>query len=356
MSMLKRSEQIDRWFSRELRVNPLPLLEHAYHAPVRYETLKYFRLLQHDDEKLLKAEQDVKLSTRRVTLLITLERILNNIDKFEADREEEKLLKLASIVRELHFYHCNRKMTAIGKALSMLIRHQEKDGHFPVSLQANVFIIETILEYGIVNNPYMESALQWLLKQQNPDKGWGDTAEGHSDIWLTCSVLHAFSYSVKYIRNTKIRKAIDFILSHLYAANKGGVIEGKEAWEILESSYFIKESFAGGILAVLEMLARLNTGAENPKIREMLNWLKEKQLGTGLWPSQTYDRLNRRPDERVTIRAARVFKLFYLMPKQGAATIKTFKIKQEGRTNAKKPAFIIDPVNNPKPETLSEES
>lgn len=354
--MQKRSEQIDQWFNRELRVNPLPPLEHAYHAPVRYEVLKYFRLLDPKDELLIKATEDVKQSTRRVTLLLTLERILNNIDKFETGREEEMLVKLASIVRELRFYHCNHKMTAIGRALATLIRHQEKDGHFPVSLLANVFIIQTILEYGIIKNPYAEAALRWLLKQQNPDKGWGKTTEGYSDIWLTNSVLQAFSYNVKYTQNTRIRKAVDFMLSHLYLSNKGGVIEGKEAWEDLENSYYLKESFGGGILAVLEMLARLNSGADDPKIREMLNWLKEKQTGSGLWPAQTWDRFNRKTDERVTMRVIRVFKLFYLTPKKGAGTIKTFKIKQEGRTNTKKPAFISDPLNNPKPEIASEES
>jgi hypothetical protein len=344
------NERISGWFSKELRVNPLPVLEHAYHAPLRYETLKSFLKLPHDDPRLLQAREDVKQATRKVTLLLTLERIIYHFDKFEEGREEEKLVKLASIIRELRFYDCSRNMTAIRKALAMLIKQQKEDGHFPVSLAANIFIIETIMQYGIVNNPYAEAALKWLLKQQNADKGWGNTTEGRSDIWLTCSALHAFSYSMKYIRNTKIRKGVDFLLSHLYESNRGGIIEGKEAWEILSSSYFLKESFAGGVLAVLETLARLNVSSQDPRIGEMLDWLKDKQLGSGLWPSQTYDRYNRSPDERVTMRVARVFKLFYIMPKQGAATIKTFRIKQEGRTSAKKPAFITDPLHHPKPE------
>ncbi|MDD3715944.1 MAG: terpene cyclase/mutase family protein [Candidatus Marinimicrobia bacterium] len=353
--MRKGNERITTWFEKELRVNPLPVLEHGYHPPVRYDILKNFYRLEHDDPRFIQSEQDVKQAARRVTLLLTLERIIYHIDKFEKEREEEKLVKLASIVRELRFYHCSRNMTAIRKALSLLVRHQRDDGSFPVSLPANVFIIETILSYGIVNNPYMEKALIWLLSLQNPDKGWGTTGKGMSDIWLTCSILHAFSYNVKYIRNTKIRKGVEFILSHLYDNNQGGVIEGKEAWEVLAYSYFLKESFAGGILAVLEMLARLNYSASNPRIREMLEWLKDRQLRSGLWPSQTYDLMNRKADERVSLRVVRVFLLFYIMPKQGSATIKTFRIKQEGRTSAKKPAFITDPGNHPKPEVNREE-
>ncbi|MDD3965542.1 MAG: prenyltransferase/squalene oxidase repeat-containing protein [Candidatus Neomarinimicrobiota bacterium] len=348
--MQKGNKKIQDWFEKELRINPLPVLEHGYHPPVRYEILKSFYQLEHDDPRLLQAEQDVRQATRRVTLLLTLERIIFHIDKFEEEREEEKLVKLASIVRELRFYHCSRNMTAIRKALALLVRYQREDGSFPVSLAANVFIIEAILSYGIVNNPYMEKALRWLLTLQNSDKGWGNTEEGQSDIWLTCSILHAFSYNVKYTRNTKIRKGADFILSHLYESNKGGVIESKEAWEVLADSYFLKESFTGGILAVLEMLARLNFNSADPRIREMLNWLKDRQLRSGLWPSQTYDLMNRKADERVSLRVVRVFKLFLIMPKQGSATIKTFRIRQEGRTSAKKPAFITDPLNHPKPE------
>lgn len=353
--MRKSNEKITAWFEKQLRVNPLPVLEHGYHPPVRYEILKNFYKLEHDDPRLIQAEQDVRQAVRRVTLLLTLERIIYHIDKFEEEREEEKLVKLASIVRELRFYHCTRNMTAIRKALALLVRHQREDGSFPVSLPANVFIIETILSYGIVNNPYMEKALLWLLSLQNPDKGWGITEKGISDIWLTCSILHAFSYNVKYIRNTKIRKGVEFIFSHLYENNTGGVIEGKEAWEMLAYSYYLKESFAGGILAVLEMLARLNYGASDPRVREMLEWLKERQLRSGLWPSQTYDLMNRKADERVSLRVIRIFLLFCIMPKQGSATIKTFRIKQEGRTSAKKPAFISDPENHPKPEVNREE-
>ena len=58
---------------------------------------------------------------------------------------------------------------------------------------------------------------------------------------------------------------------------------------------------------------------------------------------------NKRSDERVTMRVVSVLKLFYIMPRQGSATIKSFRIKQDGRTNAKKPGFITDPENHPKP-------
>ncbi|MBN2780700.1 MAG: terpene cyclase/mutase family protein [Candidatus Marinimicrobia bacterium] len=348
--MENKNPALMAWFEKELPVEPIGVLYNGYHAPVRYEIRKHFLLYEHDDERLLSTEQDVKTAERRISLLLTLERILKNIEKFEKSREEEMLVKLASIVKELHFYHCTRKMTSIQKALALLIQFQQKDGSFPASLASNIFIIETILEYGVVTNPYMEKALKWLLYQQNDDKGWGTTAAGYSDVWITCKALHTFSYSMKYMKNTKIKKGVEFILNHLYAENTGGILEGANAWQNLSRDYMIPGSFAGGTLSVLEMLARLNVSYQDARITGMLDWLKGRQMRSGLWPNQTYDLPSCRSDERVSIRVVRVFKLFYIMPLHGSATIKSFRIKQDGRTNSKKPGFITDPLNNPKPE------
>lgn len=353
--MFHRNPKLIKWFKDELPYDPINVLYHGYHAPIRYDLYKNFLLFEHDDPALLETEQDVKKAVRRVSLLLTLERILKNLDKFEESRKEEMLLKLASISKELHFYNCNRKMTSTQRALAELIKFQNEDGSFPVSLAGNVFIIETILEYGVVNNPYMEKALKWLLKQQNADKGWGSTTADYSDVWITTKVLHAFSYSMKYHNNTKIRKGIEFVLTHLYVPNPGGIVEGKEAWENFSGDFMLEGSYVGGVLSVLEMCARLNVSAEDPRIHEMLTWLRHKQLQTGHWPTQTYDMYSKKSDERVTMRVVRILKLFYIMPQQGTATIKSFKIKQSGRTNSKKPGFITDPEKYPKPVKEEEE-
>lgn len=347
--MFHKNPTLVKWFEKELPYDPIKVLYHGYHAPIRYELYKNFLLFEHDDPALIETEHDVKHSIRRINLLLTLERILNNIDKFDDDRQEEMILKITSMIKELHFYNCNRKMTSIENALVLIIKFQNEDGSFPVSLAGNAFIAETFLEFGLNNNVYVEKNLKWLLKQQNDDKGWGETKDGHSDVWLTTKVLHVFSYCMKYLKNTKIRKGVEFLLTHLFVENRGGVIEGKIAWEVLSNDSMLEGSFAGGVLSVLEVCARLNVSAEDPRVNDMLTWLKSKQLQSGHWPSQTYDMFNKKSDERVTMRVVRILRLFYIMPQGGSATIKSFKIKQDGRTNSKKPGFILDPEAYPKP-------
>ena len=352
--VFNKNPKLMAWFENELPVDPINVLYHGYHAPIRYEILKNFLLLDHDDKQLLSTEQDMKHSERRISLLLVLERILYNIDKFEASREEEMLVKLASIAKELRFYHCNKKMTSIQRALALLIKRQKEDGSFPVSLPANIFIIDAILEYGIITNPYMEKALKWLLRQQNSDKGWGTTTAGYSDVWMTCKVLHTFSYNLKYIRNTKIKKGVEFVLSHLYAENPGGIIEGKEAWQTLRNDFRLQGSYSGGVLSILEMLTRLNFSYEDPRIEKMLLWLKGKQMHSGHWATQTYDPVTVRSDEKVTMRVVRVLKLFYIMPLHGSATIKSFRIKQDGRVSSKKPVFFGNDHDDLKQEEVEE--
>ena len=352
--MFHKNPKLVNWFKDNLPFDPIPVLFNGYHAPIRYELYKNFLNFDHDDEQLLRTEHDVKHAQRRLNLLLTLERILNNIDKFDDSRQEEMLVKLASIVKELRFYNCSRKMTSITKALTLLFKYQNPDGSFPVSLAGNVFIIETIVEFGIVTNPYVEKAMKWLMKQQNDDKGWGYSSAGHSDIWLTVKVLNVFSYSMKYMNNTKVKKATEFVLTHLWDENPGGIVQGKEAWENYAKDSMLEGSYVGGMISVLEVCARLNISSEDPRVAEMLEVLKSKQLNTGHWPSQSYDFYNRRSDERVTMRVVRLLRLFYIMPLQGSATIKTFKIKQEGRTSAKKPGFVLDPEAYQKPEDRSQ--
>jgi hypothetical protein len=203
----------------------------------------------------------------------------------------------------------------------------------------NAHVIETLLKYDFEGNRFVEQSIRWLVRQQNEDGGWGTSDEG-SDVWLTLKVLSACSYHSIMRERKKIKRGADFILNHYLSLNKGGILEGLQAWDQLSYGYEGIRAFRGGTLKVLEVLVRLGYTAENKSIRKMLNWLESQQNMYGLWsalPRQAKDTT----DDWVSYRVIRVLQLYYLLAGD-RKPIRTFKIKSGGRTSSKKPRFLIE--------------
>ncbi|BFN37320.1 hypothetical protein [Fidelibacter multiformis] len=140
--------------------------------------------------------------------------------------------------------------------------------------------------------------------------------------------------------------------AHYLSLNKGGILEGLQAWDQLSYGYEGIKAFRGGTLKVLEVLVRLGYTAENKSIRKMLNWLESQQNMYGLWsalPRQAKDTT----DDWVSYRVIRVLQLYYLLAGD-RKPIRKFKIKPGGRTSSKKPRFLTE--RNLNDDELSESS
>lgn len=317
------------WFNKNLKSNPVDALEYAYFAPIRLEVYKNFKQLPFDHELIVNQEDAVKKSIRRVNLLLALERVLyhmtNNL--VEEDEMERMILKVASILRELKFYMCSRKLNSIQAAMVYLVKIQNEDGSFPVSFEGNVFILETLLMYNMGKNIHIHKGLRWLMRQHNKDYGWGHTDSEKSDVWLTLSVLRAFTLFSQYTTHPTILKGAEFVLNNLYCENRGGVLEGKDQWMQFSSGYMIEDTFKGGILKVLEVMARLNYSYDDPRIDTLLKKLIGLQMHSGQWPDQAFRLEEAKSDERVSIVVVRVLHLYYIIPERGKGTIRKYKMK-----------------------------
>lgn len=323
------SNTIMSWFNKNLNSNPVDALEYAYFAPIRFEVYKNFKQLPFDHELIINSEEAVKKSIRRVNLLLALERVLYHLTNnlVEEDETERMILKVASILRELKFYMCSRKLNSIQASMVYLVKIQKEDGSFPVSFEGNVFILETLLMYNMGKNIHVHKGMRWLMRQHNKDYGWGYTESGKSDIWLSLSVLRAFTLFPQYTTHTMILKGAEFVLNNLYSENLGGVLEGKGQWMQFSSGYMIEDAFKGGIVKVLEVMARLNYSSDDPCIDALLKKLISLQMHSGQWPDQAYRIEDAKSDERVSIVVVRILHLFYIIPERGKGTIRKYKMK-----------------------------
>jgi len=287
--------------------------------------------------------------------------ILKSLELFDPTREfsdyppeKQKALQLnylTSLLSEARDYNCHKRMIDIQNVLIHILKHQNKDGSFPLPLHLNAHLIETLLKYDFEGNRFVEQAIRWLVRQQNEDGGWG-TADDGSDIWLTLKVLSACSYHSVMRERRKIKRGADFILNRYLSTNKGGILEGLQAWDQLSYGYEGIKAFRGGTLKVLEVLVRLEYTAENKTIRKMLNWLEDQQNVYGLWSALPRQAKNT-TDDWVSYRVIRVLQLYYLLA-GGRKPIRMFKIKPGGRTSSKKPRFLTE--NNLNDDELSESS
>ncbi len=339
------------WFKNRFTIDPIQKLIRSRNSQIKY--FLYKNVFEMDAQSIY-----IKVTKREINENRTRIRVLKELEHFDPNKayseypaDKQKILQLnylVSLLSEARDYNCHKRMEAVQNVFIFLLKHQNKDGSFPLPFHQNIFLIETLMKYDLEGNRYLEQAIRWLVRQQNPDGGWGQ-ADGMSDVWLTLKVLSACSYHSVMREREKIKRGAQFIMSHYLSENKGGILEGKHAWDQLSYGYEGLKAFRGGTLKVLEVLVRLGYTAQDKEIRKMLNWLEDQQNNFGLWsalPRQSKDMT----DEWVSYRVIRVFQLYYLMGKN-RKPIRKFKIKPGGRTSAKKPRFLNENELNQDTET-----
>ncbi|MDK2977054.1 MAG: Squalene-hopene cyclase C-terminal domain [Candidatus Marinimicrobia bacterium] len=330
------------WFSNRFTNDPIQRILRSRNSQVKYYLYKNVFQMDPMAIHLKVTKRELNENRNRIKILKSLELFDPATQYAEYPADQQKALQLnhlTSLLSEAWDYNCHKRMTAIQNVFIHILKHQNKDGSFPLPLHLNAHVIETLLKYDFEGNRFVEQSIRWLVRQQNEDGGWGTSDEG-SDVWLTLKVLSACSYHSIMRERKKIKRGADFILNHYLSLNKGGILEGLQAWDQLSYGYEGIRAFRGGTLKVLEVLVRLGYTAENKSIRKMLNWLESQQNMYGLWsalPRQAKDTT----DDWVSYRVIRVLQLYYLLAGD-RKPIRTFKIKSGGRTSSKKPRFLIE--------------
>jgi hypothetical protein len=341
----ERPEELS-WFQNRFRIDPIHRILRSRNSQVKYFLYKNVFQMDHMSIHLKVTKRELNENRNRLRVLKALE--LFNPDKefSQYPPDQQKVLQLnylVTLLSEAKDYNCHKRMNDVQNVFIHIIKHQKEDGSYPLPFHLNAYLIETLLKYDFEGNRFVEQAIRWLVRQQNGDGGWGQ-AENGSDIWVTLKVLSACSYHSVMREREKIRRGADFILENYLSENKGGILEGLQAWDQLTYGYDGIKAFRGGTLRVLEVLVRLGYTAENKVIRKMLNWLEDQQNIYGLWsaiPRQAKDTT----DEWVSYRIIRVLQLYYLLAGD-RKPIRKFKIKAGGRTSAKKPRFLTERNRN----------
>jgi hypothetical protein len=249
-------------------------------------------------------------------------------------RENYDQLETYRIVGELvEKYRVNKKHPAIQKAAEFLFGFQTEEGDLrgiygtQYTPNYTAMIMELLIKAGYGNDPRIHKGFQWLLSIRQTDGGWAipfrtvgkklDRDLLHSETlmpdyskpsaWLaTGCVLRAFAAHPEF-RNTKEAKAAgELLASRFFKRDKYSDRQAKEYWTRFTFPFWYTD-----LLSSLDSLSYIGCSADNPQIKEALDWFTNNQEENGKWNLKLTKGRDKDLPLWMGLTICRVFKRFY---------------------------------------------
>lgn len=136
----------------------------------------------------------------------------------------------------------------------------------------------TLIRFGYLDHPVVQSSIEWLVRAQKSDGGWHcfPSRSGTLDCW---EGLAAFAEIPEASRDESIRRAID--RGAEFYLKRGLMHEGPRKYSPWFRIHYPNHYYYD-LLVGLRVLTRLGYGAD-PRIRPALRWLRTKRAKGGTW-------------------------------------------------------------------------
>jgi len=212
-------------------------------------------------------------------------------------------------------YGFDRRHAAIGRAAEYLFSCQTAEGDFRGILGTQYMpyyhgaITELLIKAGYAGDPRLEKGMEWLLSMRQDDGGWivplqaVPAGEKTRELWsappiapdrsrphahmATGMVLRAFAAHPRYRRADEVRVAGERLKSRLFQADKYNDRQASSYWYKFQYPFWWTN-----LLTALDSLSQIGFPADDPRVRDGLDWFRDHQQGDGLWPTQ-YEQVKR---------------------------------------------------------------
>lgn len=237
-------------------------------------------------------------------------------------------------------YGLDRRHPAIERAAGALFSCQSAEGDIRGILGTQYMpyyhaaISELLIKAGYAGDPRLEKGMAWLLSMRQEDGGWivplqavparqktralwsappiaPDRSRPHAHM-ATGMVLRAFAAHPHYRRAEEVRTAAEQLKSRLFQADKYNDRKAPSYWYKFQYPFWWTN-----LLTALDSLSQIGFPADDPRIREGLEWFRNHQREDGLWPTQYEQAKRSEPSARerdgqlwVSLAVCRVFKRF----------------------------------------------
>ena len=205
----------------------------------------------------------------------------------------------------VEFYGFTNQHPAVQKAAEFLFSNQTPEGDFRGIMGTQYVphysagIMELLVKAGYAQNTRIHKGFEWLLSMRQDDGGWAfpirTTRTSYSDSQkcpfpiqpdrskpfshlLTGVVLRAFSAHPFYRHSETARRAGELLASRFFKADK--YIDRRTAsyWESVSFPFWFTD-----IVSALDSLSFLGFTRQNHQLNLALDWLKNRQIGTGIF-------------------------------------------------------------------------
>lgn len=202
-------------------------------------------------------------------------------------------------------YGFNKKYACIQKAAEYIFNCQSDEGDIR-GLYGNQYsqnytsaLLELLNKAGYEKDPRMERGLQWLLSMRHDDGGWAlsmlttystwteaynlpepvppDKSKPFSH-WVTGMVLRALVSHPKYRKSEEANEAGKLLISRFFKKDEYSSRGDESYWVKFYIPFFWTD-----LLSALDSVSLLGFSKNVPKIREALQFFKNKQNPNGLW-------------------------------------------------------------------------
>lgn len=319
-------------WQEQLKIDPTELL-----MSLKNEALHYFTRRNLLDEKV-----------EPITTLWELpevERIINkqqddgswkypagnkNIRSQENYNQVETYRILGELVEK---YGLNKEHESIQKTAEFLFQFQTDEGDFrgiynnQYSPTYTPAIMELLIKAGYENDPHIIKGFQWLCSIRQEDGGWAipfrtagknlkdalddpfpispDKSKPFSHL-VTRMVLRAFTAHPEYRKSDVAINAGELLTSRFFKSDKYPDRRGKNYWERVSYPFWFTD-----IISALDSLLKLGFEANNPHIKNALNFLKDKQNHQGTFDLKIVRGGDKNLPYWITLSVCRLFKEYY---------------------------------------------
>ncbi|TFG33825.1 hypothetical protein EU527_06705 [Candidatus Thorarchaeota archaeon] len=217
-------------------------------------------------------------------------------------RQLETFRQLGVLVEK---YLLNREHPSIQSAAEFFFRCQTEEGDFrgiyldQYSPNYTAAFLEILIKAGYFNEETIKRSLEWLLSIRQDDGGWVVPLRTEHLRWsevkrltepiqpqrdkpfshmITGVVLRAFAAHPKYNRYPDIIRSGEKLASRMFKADSYTDRKAPEYWTKITFPFWFTD-----ILSTLDTLSKLGLPADNPNIKEAIDWIAEQQKKDGSW-------------------------------------------------------------------------